>query len=119
MFDNRTNFTTATVPFATVTGAARFVEYAIDETANTATLVRQISNPLGFFSGATGSARVQPDGGVVICWGALPGTVFSEYDAAGQVVFEVHMPGFNSSYRTVKEPLGSFDIDELRATSGG
>ena len=81
MFDNRTNFTTATVPFATVTGAARFVEYAIDETANTATLVRQISNPLGFFSGATGSARVQPDGGVVICWGALPGTVFSEYDA--------------------------------------
>ena len=98
---------------------ARFVEYAIDETANTATLVRQISNPNGFFSGATGSARVQPDGGVVICWGALPGTVFSEYDAAGNVVFEVHMPGLNSSYRTVKEPLGSFDINELRATSGG
>jgi hypothetical protein len=119
MFDNRTNFTTATVPFATTTGAARFVEYAIDETANTATLVRQISNPLGFFSGATGSARVQPDGGVVICWGALPGTVFSEYDATGQVVFEVHMPGFNSSYRTVKEPLASFNINELRATSGG
>ena len=29
------------------------------------------------------------------------------------------MPGLNSSYRTVKEPLASFDIDELRATSGG
>ena len=29
------------------------------------------------------------------------------------------MPGFNSSYRTVKEPLGSFNINELRATSGG
>ena len=119
MFDNRTNFTTATVPFATVTGAARFVEYAIDETAHTATLVRQISNPFGFFSGATGSARVQPDGGVVICWGALPGTVFAEYDAAGQVVFEVHMPGLNSSYRTVKEPLASFSLATLRATSGG
>ncbi len=37
----------------------------------------------------------------------------------GQVVFEVHMPGLNSSYRTVKEPLGSFDINELRPTSGG
>ena len=119
MFDNRTNFTTATVPFATVTGAARFVEYAIDETAHTATLVRQISNPFGFFSGATGSARVQSDGGVVICWGALPGTVFSEYDAAGQVVFEVHMQGLNSSYRAVKEPLGSFDVGELRQTAGG
>ena len=57
--------------------------------------------------------------GVVICWGALPGTVFSEYDATGHVVFEVHMPGLNSSYRTVKEPLASFDINELRATSGG
>ena len=45
MFDNRTNFTTATVPFATVTGAARFVEYAIDETANTATLVRRDQQP--------------------------------------------------------------------------
>ena len=29
------------------------------------------------------------------------------------------MPGLNSSYRTVKEPLGSFDIAELRQTAGG
>ena len=101
-----------------VTGAARYVEYAIDETARTATMVREIRNPNGFFSGATGSARLQPDGGVVICWGALPGTVFSEYDADGEVLFEVHMPGLNSSYRTVKEPLGSFDIAELRQTAG-
>ena len=89
MFDNRTNFTTATFPFAVIDRCRTVREYAIDETANTATLVRQISNPNGFFSGATGSAHVQPDGGVVICWGALPGTVFSEYNAAGQVVFEV------------------------------
>ncbi|HEX4982048.1 MAG TPA: aryl-sulfate sulfotransferase, partial [Ilumatobacteraceae bacterium] len=66
MFDNRTQFTGAVPPFAVTSGAARYVEYAIDETAGTATMVREIRNPNGFFSGATGSARLQPDGGVVI-----------------------------------------------------
>ena len=77
-------------------------------------MVREIRNPNGFFSGATGSARLQPDGGVVINWGALPGTIFSEYDADDELLFELHMPGLNSSYRTVKEPLAAFDIAELR-----
>ncbi|HEX4981735.1 MAG TPA: aryl-sulfate sulfotransferase, partial [Ilumatobacteraceae bacterium] len=118
MFDNRTQFTNASPPLAPVTGAARYVEYAIDETAGTATMVREIRNPSGFFSGATGSARLQPDGGVVINWGALPGTIFSEYDADNELLFELHMPGLNSSYRTVKEPVTAFDIAELRQTAG-
>ena len=81
--------------------------------------MREIRRPDGSFSGATGSRRLQPDGGVVINWGAVPGPVFTEYDAANQPIFEVDMPGINSSYGTVKEPLGAFDINELRLTAGG
>jgi hypothetical protein len=67
-----------------------------------------------------GSARLQPGGGVVINWGAAAGLpIFTETNAAGTTVFELFMTGSNASYRTVKEPLGSFDIAELRATSGG
>jgi hypothetical protein len=119
LFDNRTQFTSASPPFATTSGPARYVEYAIDEVARTATLVREIRRPDGSFSGATGSARLQPDGAVVVNWGAVPGPVFTEYDAANQPIFEVDMPGLNSSYRTVKEPVSAFDINELRLTAGG
>ena len=63
LFDNRTQFTAASPPFATTSGPARYVEYAIDEAAGTATLVREIRRPDGSFSGATGSARLQADGG--------------------------------------------------------
>ncbi len=119
MYDNRTQFTNAAPPFATTSGPARYVEYAIDEGARTATLVREIRRSDGSFSGATGSGRLQPDGAVVINWGSVPGPVFTEYDADNQPIFEVDMPGINSSYRTVKEPVSAFDIDELRLTAGG
>jgi hypothetical protein len=116
LFDNRTSLAFAG---GAVTGPARYVEYHIDTSANTATMVREVRRVNGNFSGAMGSARLQPDGGVVINWGAVPGPIFTETNAAGTTVFELFMTGSNASYRTVKEPLGSFDIAELRATSGG
>ncbi len=102
-------------------GTARYAEYALDESARTATLVRSIDHPTGSFSGAMGSARRQPDGAVVVGWGALPGPVFTEFDEDGQVALQVELEldGVHLlSYRTVKEPLASFDIDVLRATAG-
>ncbi|HEY3485704.1 MAG TPA: aryl-sulfate sulfotransferase, partial [Ilumatobacteraceae bacterium] len=114
MFDNRSS-----LPFAPTTGAARYLEYAIDESAMTATFVRQVSDPQGRPSGALGSARLQPDGSLVVNWGSIGlGPVFTEFDAAGAILFQVSMPGINSSYRTVKEPPEAFDLAELRATAG-
>lgn len=120
LFDNRTRF-----PFpigdGVVSGPARFVEYLIDESAGAngrATVVRQIARANGDDSGALGSARVQPDGGVVINWGAVPGPTFTEYGPGGDVLMEVYFFGPRFSYRTVKEPLGAFDVAELRATAG-
>jgi Arylsulfotransferase (ASST) len=116
VFDNRTSLP---IPGGTATGPARYVEYDIDTAANTATMVREVRRANGNFSGAMGSARLQPDGGVLLNWGAVPGPIFTEANAAGTTVFELFMTGSNASYRTVKEPLGSFEIAELRATSGG
>ena len=118
LFDNRTPFPFATGP--AVSGAARFVEYRIDEGAGTATLVRQVRRADGGNSGALGSARVQPGGGVVMNWGAVPGPQFTEFDADGNELFSVSLtaPVARFSYRTIKEPLDAFDLDELRATAG-
>ncbi|MEX2626520.1 MAG: aryl-sulfate sulfotransferase [Ilumatobacteraceae bacterium] len=119
LFDNRTPF-----PFgATVTSpaTARYVEYEIDDDDMTATVVRQYRRENGDNSGALGSARLQPGGGVVLNWGSVPGPTFTEVDADGEVLLEVTFAGDpvqRFSYRTIKEPLESFDIDELRATAG-
>ena len=119
LFDNRTPF-----PFGapvTAPAVARYVEYEIDESAGTARLVRQERRANGDNSGALGSARLQPDGGVVINWGAVPGPTFTEVDDDGEVLFEVTFsssPVQRFSYRTIKEPIDAFDLDELRATAG-
>ena len=57
MFDNQTTLAGAVVP---ASAPARYVEYSIDETARTATLVRSIERPGGRGSGAMGSARASP-----------------------------------------------------------
>ena len=122
LFDNRTPFSFATGP--AVSGPARFVEYRLDLAARRATMVRQQARPNGDSSGALGSARVQPGGGVVINWGSVPGPQFTEFDADGNVLLEVSFsnqldpssPRF--SYRTIKEPLEAFDLARLRATAG-
>ncbi len=114
MFDNR-----ATIPIATPpgTGPARYVEYEIDTSGGTATLVRSIRRPNGDDSGTMGSARLQPDGPSSIGWGGVPGPVFSEFDADDDLAFEVTFNNF-FSYRAIKQPIGAFDLDELRATAG-
>lgn len=123
VFDNRTPF-----PFGEPVPApqvARYVEFAIDEGAGTATVVRQIRRTNGDSSGALGSARLQPDGGVVLNWGSVPGPTFTEVDADGETLLEVtfvnHLNTSEQrfSYRTIKEPLDAFDIADLRATAGG
>jgi hypothetical protein len=116
LFDNRTFLPFASPPGS---GPARYVEYEIDTATDTATMVREVRRASGDFSGAMGSARLQPDGGVVINWGAAAGLpIFTESDPSGETVFELFMNGANASYRTVKVPPSRFDIAELRQTAG-
>ena len=109
MYDNRT-----------ATGQpSRMVAYQINTVNNTATMIRQIADPLGARpSFGIGSARIAADGSALITWGGLLPS-FEEVDASGVRLLAVSQPAGSLSYRTVKYPLSDFSADQLRATAGG
>jgi hypothetical protein len=102
------------------TGAARGLEYALDLNAGTAELVWQYQGTANSF--ATGSFRRYADGSNVIGWGYFNGTpnlVFSEVDDAGQDLLDmVFQANGNWTYRVLKVPVGTYDIEVLRTTAG-
>lgn len=106
LFDNRTNV-----------GRPRAVEYALDLTKHTATLVRSLSTPDVLVSGGVGSVRADGDGDTVVTWGGSPRPAFTEFDAAGDVVQATTMVG-HYPYRVDKQPIDALDIDLLRLTAG-
>lgn len=70
----------------------RAVEYALDEVNMTATLVWEYRHTPDILANCTGSLKRFPNGNTLIDWGcAVPtsGTLITEVNAAGQVVFEM------------------------------
>ena len=113
MFDNQT----------TGSGPAQGVEFAIDLQNGTAKPVFQFGAPGGNVSLATGDFRRYPDGHSIIDWGitSFSGNnvlLFSEVDASGNDVLDVRFGTGDASYRTVKAPTTSFDLDVMRGTAG-
>ena len=71
---------------------SRVVEYALDEINKTATLVWEFRHNPDISAPCTGSIKRFSNGNTLIDWGcAVPtsGTILTEVDAAGQVVFEM------------------------------
>lgn len=100
-------------------GAARGVEYHIDASAGTATLVWQYAAPDGGNSNATGGFRRYEHGDDnLIAWGYKPHSLFTEVDAAGAILLNVTLPTGGLAYRTIKTPLSEFDADLLHRTAG-
>ena len=109
MMDNRT-----------ATGQpSRAVAYRIDEVARTATMLWQIIAPSGQSGGTLGSVRVQPDGSILVGWGAPLQPMFTEHDANGNLTMSITQSPSGFSYRIVKYPVTDFDAAQLRATAGG
>jgi hypothetical protein len=98
-------------------GASRGVVYAINTTANTATLTRHVARTDGVTVGTMGSTRVMADGHLVIGWGANSPLV-TEVDEHNALVFELRGPE-GGSYRAIKEPVAAFDRATLRASPSG
>jgi hypothetical protein len=97
---------------------ARAVAYRIDPVAMTATMLWQIRHLDGAFSQAQGSARVTPDGSVLLSWGAtLP--VFEEFSASGERLMSITQLPTGFSYRIIKYAPSAFDRATLRANAGG
>ncbi len=110
VFDNRTD-----------NGAgqpARAVAYRIDTNAMTATMLWQVRRGDGAASPAQGSARVTPDGSVLISWGQLE-PVFEEFTVSGQRLLSIGPVPRANSYRIIKYATGAFDRSTLRSNAGG
>lgn len=76
--------------------ASRGLILKLDTTAHTATMVQEYTHS-GLVTGSQGNAQVLPNGNVVVGWGQQP--FYSEYNAAGQLLYDVRWPDPDSSYR--------------------
>jgi hypothetical protein len=99
--------------------AARGVEYHVDPVLGTAILVWSYISPDGHNSAATGSFR-RLNGGTdnVIGWGVKENTLFTEVDAAGNVILNVSFAPGVFAYRVMKVDASALRHALLRATAG-
>jgi hypothetical protein len=81
---------------------SRALVLAIDPQTHTDTVVAQYVHSTPLSAGSQGSVQVQEDGNVFVGWGAAP--YFSEFSAAGQLLFDAHMHGTYQSYRAYRFP---------------
>ena len=67
-----------------------------------------------------GSFRILADGSRVIGWGegGEANLVFTEVDSDGHALLDFYFTDNNTSYRSIKVPLGALDLGVLRGTSG-
>lgn len=90
------------------TGPSRYVEYALDTDAMTATVRGSFALEGSGFTHAMGSAQRMGDGHTVIGWGGLPGTgpwpMATEVDADDQPVQHLWVDG-SHTYRAAKHVL--------------
>jgi hypothetical protein len=98
---------------------ARSVEYRLDPAAGTATLVRQIKADPAYYSPYVGSSRRQADGTTVVSWGGRGNPQFTEVGDDGAVLMRVGYADDSLTYRTVKVPVGTWTLNQLRNTAGG
>jgi hypothetical protein len=110
MFDNRSG--TGQPP--------RVVAYRLDETAHTATMLWQRTYPDPAASSfGLGSARITPEGSVVISWSVLQ-PMMEELDADGDRMLAVSDPAPGAlSYRFIKVPTATYDRQVLLQNAGG
>jgi hypothetical protein len=82
-------------------GISRAITLRLDETAMTATLVRELPQPQQLLATSQGNVQLLPDGNVFVGWGSLPR--FSEYDAEGRLIYDASFTA-TQSYRDFRFP---------------
>jgi hypothetical protein len=81
---------------------SRGVLLAINPEARTDTLVAQFTHPKPLSSASQGDIQGLPGGDFFVGWGPVP--YFSEFSPSGQLIFDVHMPNPDQSYRGYRFP---------------
>jgi Arylsulfotransferase (ASST) len=81
---------------------SRAIRLRLDPQAKTATLVKAYVSPAKILSSSQGNMHVLPDGHVLVGWGNIPR--FTEFDAAGRVVYDASFSEGDDSYRAYRFP---------------
>ena len=74
----------------------------MNETGKTVTLVRQFEHNPGLDTNFEGNAQMLPNSDLFVGWGQQP--YFTEFNSAGQEVFDARFTSNTSSYRAYKLP---------------
>lgn len=81
---------------------SRALIMALDGTHHTASVAREYVLPSPALAGSQGNAQLLGNGNLFVGWGQLP--YFSEYSAAGQLLYLGKLPGPDESYRAFRSP---------------
>jgi hypothetical protein len=84
---------------------SRAVTVKLDQRSRVATLVASDDQPEGLVAASQGNAQTTSNGDLFVGWGALP--YFSEFDPAGQLVFNAEFPTGVNTYRAYLLPWHS------------
>jgi hypothetical protein len=98
-------------------GFSRVVRFKLDEHARTATLEQSFDQPEGLTAPSQGNGEPIPGGGQFVGWGSLP--YFSQFDAAGYVVFNAQFPAGVNSYRAYELPWSPAGSGSGPGSGGG
>jgi hypothetical protein len=75
---------------------------SVDPATKTDTLIGEYEHSTPLSAGSQGNVQSLENGDVFIGWGAEP--YFSEYNSAGSLVFDAHLPKKTQSYRSFRFP---------------
>jgi hypothetical protein len=81
---------------------SRGLVLSINPTSDSASVAAQYEHSPSLSSGSQGNIQQLTNGDMFVGWGSEP--YFSEYNAAGQLLYDAHMHGSYESYRTYRFP---------------
>jgi hypothetical protein len=89
---------------------SRVIDVKLDTKAKTATLVSSVQHPDGLIANSQGNAQRLPGGHLFVGWGSVGR--FSEFDSAGNLLWDGQVPTGYDSYRAYRSPwVGTPDTD--------
>ncbi len=81
---------------------SRGLVLSIDPVKKTDTVLSQFEHPSPISSGSQGNIQTLANGDMFVGWGAQP--YFSEFNSAGQLLYDAHLHGSYESYRAYRFP---------------
>ncbi len=81
---------------------SRAIALRLDFTHKTATLAERYEHPTPLLAGSQGDVQALSNGDWLVGWGQVPD--LSEFDPAGQLLFDAHLPAAYESYRSYRLP---------------